>query len=55
MSAQPDQKIHVITSLLIRDQATGRLGKIVFLQDQTSPCSEMREKFKCTCIEYIKQ
>ena len=27
------------------------MGEIVSLQDQTSPCSELREKFKC--MEYI--
>ena len=34
-----------------RDQARGRLGEIVSLQGQTSPCSELREKLKC--IDYI--
>ena len=33
------------------NQARGRLGRNSLLQDQTSPCSELREKFKC--IDYI--
>ena len=38
---------YISYSTASRDQAR----KIAFLHDQTSPCSELKEKFKC--IEYI--